>query len=75
MNDRERFTKQMNQTFEILQRAIQKIDVPAAQKDKLSGLARNLREHAYQAGRYEYRQSEAGEGNKRGHLREEAEKG
>jgi|PlaIllAssembly_1097288.scaffolds.fasta_scaffold1690561_2 hypothetical protein len=53
MNDGERFTKQMEQTLEALRDAIQKLDVPLAQKDPLSGLVRELRLGAYQAGRAE----------------------
>jgi len=53
MNDYERFTKQMDQTLEILREAIEKLDVPIAEKDKFSGLVWNLREYAYQAGRAE----------------------
>ncbi len=53
MNDYDRFTRQMNDTLDILKKAIETLDAPIAQKDKLSGLAWNLREFAYQAGRTE----------------------
>ena len=53
MNDHERFSRQMNDTLEILKKAIDALEAPMAQKDKLSGLVRNLREFAYQAGRTE----------------------
>ena len=53
MDDHERFTKLMKQTLDILRAVIEKLDVPLAQKDKLSGLLRNLTEYSYQAGRAE----------------------
>jgi len=53
MNDDERFSKQMNQTFDLLQRAISELDLPLLQRDKLSGLVRDLREFSQQAGRSE----------------------
>ena len=53
MNDHERFTKLMKQTLDILRAVIEKLDVPLAQKDSLSGLVRNLTEYSYQAGRAE----------------------
>jgi len=53
MNDHERFSRQMNDTLEILKKAIDALEAPMAQKDKLSGLVRNLREFAHQAGRTE----------------------
>jgi hypothetical protein len=53
MNDYERFSKQMNQTVDLLQRAISEFDLPLLQRDKFSGLVRDLREYAYQAGRAE----------------------
>ena len=53
MNDDERFSKQMNQTFDLLQRAISELDLPLLQRDKLSGLVRDLREFSYQTGRTE----------------------
>ncbi len=53
MNDSERFSKQMGQTFDLLQRAISELDLPLLQGDKLSGLVRDLREYSYQAGRDE----------------------
>lgn len=37
MNDQERFSRQMNQTLEILADAIQKLDVPLAQKESCRG--------------------------------------
>ena len=43
----------MDRTLEVLRDAIHKLDVPLVQKDKLSGLVRDLREFAYQAGRTE----------------------
>jgi hypothetical protein len=53
MNDHERFTKLMKQTLDILRAVIEKLDVPLVEKDKLSGLVRNLTEYSYQAGRAE----------------------
>ena len=53
MNDYERFSKQMNLAFDLLQRAISELDVPLLQRDKLSGLVRDLREFSQQAGRSE----------------------
>ena len=53
MNDYERFSKQMNLTLDLLQRAISELDLPLLQRDKLSGLVRDLREYSYQAGRSE----------------------
>jgi len=53
MNDYERFKIQMDQTFEFAHRAIDKLNVPLVQKDKLAGLMRKLREYSYQAGRAE----------------------
>ena len=53
MNDYERFSKQMNQTFDLLQRAISELDLALLQRDKLSGLVRDLREFSCQAGRSE----------------------
>jgi hypothetical protein len=50
MNDYERFSKQSNQAFDLLQRAISELDLPLLQRDKLSGLLRDLREFSYQAG-------------------------
>jgi hypothetical protein len=52
MNDHERFTAQMNETLEVLlaREAIGNLAAPLALKDRLTGLIRNLREHAYQAG-------------------------
>jgi hypothetical protein len=55
MNDHERFTGQMNETLEILRKAIENLDAPLVQKDKLAGLIRNLRDFAYQAERAEVR--------------------
>jgi hypothetical protein len=37
MNDHERFSKQMNQTLEILRDAIQKLDVPLSRPEVLGG--------------------------------------
>jgi hypothetical protein len=53
MNDYERFSKQMNLAFDLLQRTISEFDLPLFQRDKFSGLARDLREYSYQAGRSE----------------------
>jgi len=53
MNDSERFSKQMGQTFDLLQRAISELDLPLLQRDKLSCLVRDLREYSYQTGRGE----------------------
>ncbi len=53
MDDHERFTKLMKQTLDILRAVIEKLDVPLVEKDKLSGLVRNLTEYSYQAGRSE----------------------
>ena len=53
MNDHERFTKLMKQTLDILRAVIEKLDVPMVEKDKLTGLVRNLSEYSYQAGRAE----------------------
>ena len=53
MNDYERFSKQSNQAFDLLQRAISELDLPLLQRDKLSGLVRDLREFSQQAGRSE----------------------
>ena len=61
MNDYERFSKQMNQTFDLLQRAISELDLPLLQRDKFSGLVRDLREFSYQAGRSERSSSDGQE--------------
>ena len=53
MDDHKRFTQQMNQTLDALRAVIENLDVPLAQKDALSGLVRELRLVAYQAGRTE----------------------
>jgi len=53
MNDYERFSKQMNLAFDLLQRAISELHLPLLQRDKLSGLVRDLREFSQQAGRSE----------------------
>ena len=53
MNDHERFSKQMTQTFDLLERILQDIDLPTVEKDKIAGLIRQLREYAYKAGRTE----------------------
>ena len=53
MNDYERFSKQMNLAFDLLQRTISELDLRLLQRDKLSGLVRDLREFSYQAGRAE----------------------
>ena len=53
MNDNERFSKQMNLAFDLLQRAISEFDLPLFQRDKFSGLVRDLREFSYQTGRSE----------------------
>ncbi len=46
MNDNERFSRQMDGTLEVLKKAIDALDATIVQKDKLSGLVRNLREFA-----------------------------
>jgi hypothetical protein len=53
MNDYERFSKQMNDALDALRDTIEKLDVSLAKKDALSGLVRELRVAAYQAGRAE----------------------
>jgi hypothetical protein len=60
MNDYERFSKQMNDALDALRDTIEKLDVSLAKKDALSGLVRELRVAAYQAGR-----SEASSGQQR----------
>ncbi len=61
MNDHERFSKQMNQILDVLRATIEKLDVPLAQKDALSGLVRGLRLAAYQAGRSEASSGQRGQ--------------
>ena len=53
MNNYERFSKQMNLAFDLLQRTISEFDLPLFQRDKFSGLVRDLMEYSYQTGRAE----------------------
>ena len=53
MNDRGRFSQQINRTLEVLRNSVRKLKVPLAEKDNLLGLVRDLREFAHQAGRAE----------------------
>ncbi len=50
MNDREQFTRQTEEKLQLLQEAIRNLDVPLVEKEKVLGLAHDLRESAYQAG-------------------------
>ena len=53
MADSERFSEPLERALIVLRNAIQKRDVPLAQKDKLAVLVLQLREFPYQAGRAE----------------------
>ena len=53
MHNYERFSNQMEETLRALREAIQNLNVPVEQKDKLLSLVRNLRQYAYQAGKAE----------------------
>ena len=53
MNDHERFTKEMNVVFEVLENLIRALPVSMARQDELSMYAKQLKETAYQAGRTE----------------------
>jgi len=58
MNDRERFTNEMNLNFELLENLIRELPVTLAKQDILSLYASQLKESAYQAGRTEREEEE-----------------
>jgi hypothetical protein len=53
MNDHERFTKEMNIAFEVLENLIRALPITIPRQDELSMCAQRLMEAAYQAGRTE----------------------
>lgn len=53
MNEHERFTKEMNLAFELLENLINGLPVTMARQEELSMYARQLKESAYQAGKTE----------------------
>ena len=53
LNDRERFTNEMDLAFALLENLIRELPVTIAKQDTLSMYARQLMESAYRAGKAE----------------------